>query len=95
LDPSEPPPDGDITLSEVSSRLQGRMCIFGNLELKLLEHGSAAQVGEAVRACMAAAKPNGGYVIMPTAAPINVPLSARTAENYRRFINAALDLGQY
>jgi uroporphyrinogen-III decarboxylase len=95
LDPCEPPPDGDIPLAATKARVAGRMCVLGNLELKLLEHGAGAEVERTVRTCMQSAKEGGGYVIMPTAAPINVPLSPRTAANYRRFIDVALALGEY
>ncbi len=95
LDPCEPPPDGDVTLAEVKRRVGGRMAIFGNIELKLLEHGTPEEVREAVRECMRAAKEGGGYVIMPTAAPINEPLSPQTERNYRIFIETALECGPY
>jgi len=95
LDPCEPPPDGDIALAEVKRRVGGRMAIFGNLELKLLEHGTPEEVREAVQGCMRAAKAGGGYVIMPTAAPINEPLSPQTERNYHIFIETALECGQY
>jgi hypothetical protein len=95
IDPCEPPPDGDLTLAEVKRRLRGRMCVFGNLELKLLEHGSEEEVTAYVKSCMEAAKDGGGYVIMPTAAPINSPLAPKTERNYMRFIEAALELGAY
>jgi hypothetical protein len=32
---------------------------------------------------------------MPTASPIDVPLSPRTEENYRAFIEAGLEYGEY
>jgi uroporphyrinogen-III decarboxylase len=95
LDPCEPPPDGDIALDELKRRTAGQMCLFGNLELKLLEHGTPDEVTAVVKACMDAAKAGGGYVIMPTAAPINVPLSVQTERNYLRFIDAALEYGAY
>lgn len=95
LDPCEPPPDGDVSLAEVKKRVGGRMCIFGNLELKLLEHGSIADVRAAVIECMRAAKEGGGYVIMPTAAPISEPLAEKTERNYRCFIDTALEYGYY
>lgn len=95
LDPCEAPPDGDVELVEIKRRASGRMCLFGNLQLKLLEHGTPGEVEAAVRQCMDAAKAGGGYVIMPTAAPIDVPLSPRTEENYLCFIEIALACGQY
>jgi len=44
---------------------------------------------------MNAAKRGGGYIIMPTAAPINTPLASKTVDNYRCFIETALDQGVY
>ena len=95
IEPCEPPPDGDIALSEVKKRVGTRMSVFGNLELKLLERGTEEEVEEAVKECMRAAKEGGGYVIMPTAAPINTPLAKKTEENYLQFIDAALKYGRY
>jgi uroporphyrinogen decarboxylase len=95
IDPCEAPPDGDITLSEVKKRVGTRMSVFGNLELKLLERGTEEDVEEAVKECMRAAKEGGGYVIMPTAGPINTPLAKKTEDNYLQFIDAALKYGRY
>jgi uroporphyrinogen decarboxylase len=95
LDPCEAPPDGDITLREVKQRVGDTMCIFGNIQLRLLECGTAHDVEYAVTECMESAKQGGGYVIMPTAAPINSPLAPKTEENYLRFIDAALKYGEY
>lgn len=95
MDPCEGPPDGDITLGELKKRTRGQMCLFGNLQLKLLEQATPAEVRETVIRCMEDAKEGGGYVIMPTAAPINVPLSPQTEENYHVFIETALEYGKY
>lgn len=95
LDPCEAPPDGDIHLSEVKARVGHRICLFGNIQLKLLEHGSTEEVDTAVRSCMESARKNGGYVLMPTAAPINVPLDPKTEANYLTYIEAGLKYGRY
>lgn len=95
IDPCEAPPDGDIELAEVKKRIGDNVCIFGNVQLKLLENGTAEDVRRAVEKCMDSAKVGGRYVIMPTAAPINIPLSERTRENYLTFIDTALSLGRY
>ena len=95
LDPCEAPPDGDISLRQLKERVDGRLCLFGNIQLKLLEYASASEIRDIVRACMDDAKEGGGYVIMPTAAPINVPLSPKTEENYLAFIDTALEYGKY
>jgi uroporphyrinogen decarboxylase-like protein len=95
LDPCEAPPDGDITLSEVKEQVGDCMCLFGNIQLKLLEYGDIPQVNQVVKECMAAAKEKGRFVIMPTAAPINSPLAKKTEENYIRFMEAAIEYGKY
>ena len=95
LDPCEAPPDGDITLRRLKERTKGRICLFGNLQLKLLENADPNEVRDMVRRCMEDAKEGGGYIIMPTAAPINIPLSQKTEENYHVFIETALEYGKY
>ena len=95
VDPCEAPPDGDVTLDEVKKRCGSSMCIFGNIQLRLLECGSPDDIEQAVINCMAGAKAGGGYVIMPTAAPISSPLQPKTEDNYVRFIDVALKHGKY
>ena len=96
IDPCEPPPDGDIELDEVKRRCQTRrVSVWGNIELKLLEEGTSSQVRAEVRKIMSQAKAGGGFVLMPTASPINVPLSPKTEANYKAFIDAGLEFGRY
>jgi uroporphyrinogen decarboxylase len=95
IDPCEAPPDGDIKLADVKKRVGDKLCIFGNIQLKLLEQGSENEIVDAVKKCMNDAKEGGRFVIMPTAAPINVPLAKKTEENYITFIEAALKYGKY
>lgn len=95
LDPCEAPPDGDIELCDIKRQVGEKMCLFGNMQLKMLEHGTPDAIRAEVKKCMDSAKAGGGYVIMPTASPINMPLRTKTEENYRVFIDAALEYGQY
>jgi hypothetical protein len=95
IDPCEAPPDGDIELADIKKRVGTDMCLFGNIQLKVLEAGTPDDVRRCVRDSMAAAKDGGGYVMMPTAAPINVPLAQKTEDNYKVFIDEALKCGQY
>ncbi len=95
IDPAEDLPDGDICLKDVKKKLQGKMCVFGNIQLKMLEHCSEKEVRDYVDYCMESAKDGYGYVIMPTASPINIPLSAKTQDNYFAFIDQALKSGKY
>jgi len=96
IDPCEPPPDGDIELDQLKRRCHpGRVSVWGNLELKLLENGAPEQVRAEVRRVMAQAKEGGGFILMPTAAPINIPLEPKTEANYFAFIDTALESGRY
>lgn len=95
LDPIEPPPDGDIKLGEVKKQYGDRVVLFGNTELKVLEHGAPRDVEETVRRQMEQAKDGGGYVLMPTAAPITEPLPEQTERNYFVWIDAGLRYGGY
>ncbi|HYF75122.1 MAG TPA: uroporphyrinogen decarboxylase family protein [Candidatus Nitrosocosmicus sp.] len=95
LDPVEPQPDGDISLGEVKSLYGDRFCLFGNIELKELEHSDKKQVDYLVRQAMNEGKEGGGFVLMPTAAPINTPLSQKTEENYLQMIESAHKYGRY
>lgn len=96
IDPCEPPPDGDIELDEAKRRCHAHgVSIWGNMELRRLEQDTPGQIRDEVRRIMEQAKEGGGFVLMPTASPINVPLSPKTEANYRAFIEAGLEFGQY
>ncbi|MBN1443431.1 MAG: hypothetical protein JXA90_12040 [Planctomycetes bacterium] len=95
-DPCEPPPDGDIELDEVKRRCGPRgVSVWGNVELKLLERGTPNEVRAEVLRVLRQAKEGGGFVLMPTASPIHLPLSSRIEENYRAFIETGLEFGDY
>lgn len=96
VDPCEPPPDGDIELTEVKRRCRASdVSVWGNMELKHLENGIPAQVRDRVRRIMDAAKEGGGFVLLPTASPASILLSPRTEANIMAFIDAGLEFGEY
>ncbi len=95
LDPVEAPPSGDIELKEVKRLYGSHFCIMGNIQLRDLETASEEEMRNITIKCMEAAKEGGGFIIMPTASPINVPLSPVTEKNYRVFIDTALEYGVY
>ena len=94
-DPVEPPPDGDITLAEVKQAYGDRLVLFGATELKVLETAEPEEVRALVKEQINAAKAGGGFVLMPTAAPINEPLSPQTERNYCAWIDAGIEYGGY
>jgi hypothetical protein len=95
LDPIEPPPDGDIEMADVKKMCGKDLCLFGNIELRELEHSDRDRIDALVKKAMEEAKEGGGFVLMPTAAPINVPLSKKTEENYLQYIESGLKYGAY
>lgn len=95
LDPIEPPPDGDISLADVKRLYGKQFCLFGNIELKELEMSDARRIDQLVKKAMEDAKDGSGFILMPTAAPINVPLSPVTERNYLQMIESALKYGLY
>lgn len=95
LDPCEPPNQGDIELDDLKRRIGDRVCLMGNVELRDLEGGSIQEIRRIVQRCMEQGKPGGRYVLMPTAAPINVPLSKATEANYLAYLEAAHAYGRY
>ncbi len=95
LDPCEPPNQGDIELDEVKRRIGESVCLMGNVELRDLEASRPDEVRRIVRRCMDQAKAGGRYVLMPTAAPINVPLAGQSEANYLAYLEAAHAYGRY
>ena len=63
--------------------------------MKELEHSSRERIESLVRKALDEAKEGGGFVLMPTAAPINVPLSKKTEQNYLLYIESGLKYGAY
>jgi len=95
LEPIEPIPDGDISIGEVKKICGDDVCLMGNVELKELENSNPKEINKIVKDIMDQAKGKTGLVLMPTASPINVPLSKKTEQNYHEMINAGLKYGKY
>ncbi|NLG37584.1 MAG: hypothetical protein GX549_06170 [Clostridiales bacterium] len=94
LDPLEPPPDGDMPLAELKKRYGDKFCLFGNIELRELEFASRERIDALVRAAIDDAAQGSGFVLMPTASPINEELSPVTEANYMQMIESALRYGR-
>lgn len=95
LDPLEAPPSGDVELWEAKEICKDRICLFGNIQLKDLEFLPPERMREMMRKCIEEGKPGGNFVALPTATPLNEPLSARTEENFRIFVDMVLEYGRY
>lgn len=95
IDPVEAPDSGDLTLKEAKALCGNSICLMGNLQLKDLEFLPAAEMRETVKQCVLDGKPGGNFVLLPTATPLNVPLSKRTEENFEIMLDTALEYGAY
>ncbi len=70
-------------------------CPLRQYGIEISGRETPAEIDARVKEMMEAAKAGGGYVLMPTAAPINIPLSPRTEANYLAFIEAGYKYGGY
>lgn len=90
MDPIEPPPQGDMELSEVREKIGKDMVLFGNIEISEIETldeiAFAKRVKDAIRDGYS--KEGRGFVLMPTACPLGRVLSPKTVRNYEIMIEA-------
>jgi len=90
INPLEPTAGMDI--GEVKRRLEGRVCVIGNVDCgELLCRGTQAEVRQAVRECIRAASPGGGHIISSS----NSIQFAVRPENYVAMVDEAHRYGQY
>ena len=94
-DPVEPPPAGDITLTEAKELVGDRLTIFGNLEFRDLELLSRDEVIALTRRTLEEGMPGGRFALQPSAEPITIPLGDKLEENWMAFIETALHQGRY
>ena len=91
IDPVEPPPQGDIELSEVRRRYGKELVLFGNLEFADIENADPAQFEKIVAKSLrdGTAGEGKGFVLMPSSAPISRTISPKVLANYETMIRCA------
>lgn len=94
VDPLEPPPDGDIELSEARKILGREVTLIGNIEERLFEVGSKGDIEKAVRKAIEEGAYDGSFILCPTAMPLTTPLSKRIQENIIFYIDCGLKYGR-
>jgi len=92
-DPVEPPPDGDVTLTEAREVLGRKVTLFGNIEERLFETGSKDDVEEAVQKAIGEGAAGGSFVLCPTAMPLTTPLDKKIQDNIIHYIDCGLNYG--
>jgi len=93
VDPLEPPPDGDIELSEARKILGSEVTLIGNIEERLFEVGSKGDIEEAVKKAIMGGADDGGFILCPTAMPLTTPLSRKVQDNILFYIDCGLKHG--
>ena len=89
IDPLEPPPDGDLCLSEAVRRVGDRITLMGNIETREIEFLPEDQMRHRVREAMEVGVKARGFVLTPTACPAGSSLSATAERNYRIMMDEA------
>lgn len=91
LDPIEPPPQGDLELSDVRREVGRQMVLFGNIEASDIENLAPRDFEKKVRAALeqGTAGEGRGYVLMPSASPYGRTLTPHTLDNYRTMVRLA------
>ncbi len=95
LEPLEvlPASTADVTIEQLRRRLGGSICLMGGIQAAELELTGPERIDARVREILQAAAPGGRFVLLPTSAPIEYPLSPRLIENYRAYFQAAHKYG--
>lgn len=88
IDPLEPEPQGDVTLSYMREHYGKKLVLFGNLEFCDLEMLEPEEIEKKVeQALREGTQGEGrGFVLMPSASPISREISERTLRNYEKVI---------
>ncbi|MCF6175844.1 MAG: uroporphyrinogen decarboxylase family protein [Victivallaceae bacterium] len=91
-DPVEPPPAGDCTYAEAREIVGDKLTIVGNLEFDELEYSEPQQIRKHVREILSIG--NRRLILSASAGPIT-KITPRLADNYRAWIDAALEFSHF
>jgi uroporphyrinogen-III decarboxylase len=89
-DPVEPPPAGDVTYAEARAITGEKLTLMGNLEWDMLESAAPEEIRAQVREILSHGKER--LILAASAGPISA-VSRRLVDNYKAFIDAALEYG--
>ena len=89
IEPIEPPPQGDITLAELTKRADGRLSFFGHIQDQEFHTAPAGTMTRRVEAIAKAIDGRTGYVMAPTCTPFQHPATDTFLRNYTEWIGAA------
>ena len=90
LEPLEllPASTADVTMQELKQKLGGNMCLAGGMQAVELDTGTPDQIRRRAHELIELGGPL-GLMLLPTSAPLEIPLPAHIVENYRALFEAA------
>jgi len=89
LEPIEPPDQGDMTLSELLDKADGRLCVMGHIQDQEIYYAAPGFMTQRVEAIARVANGRTGYVMTPTCTPFQHPATDTYLRNYTEWIEAA------
>ena len=97
LEPLEvlPAATADVSMEELKERLGGKVALWGGIQCNELDNETPEYIDVRVKEIMAAGKAGGGYLMLPTGEPIEIPISPQIAINYRAYFEAGRKYGGY
>lgn len=97
LEPVEslPASTADVTLAEVRKRIGDNICLMGNIQTRYLDYCSREELDAIIKTAIYEGGEKGGFVLIPTGAPIVYPLPEKTKENIVQYFESAHKYGQY
>ena len=96
LDPIEPPPQGDMSLSELRQKYGSQMVLFGNIEASEIELLSPKAFEVRIQQALedGTQGEGRGFVLMPSSCPYGRTISSQVMENYETMIRLTNEFGQ-
>ena len=91
LDPCEPPPQGDMTLTEIRRTVGEDMVLFGNIESSDIENLAPTTFREKVSRALEEGTAGGGrgFVLMPSSCPYGRTILPNVLANYQAMVDMA------
>lgn len=95
LHPIEPPPLGDVNLSDAKERIGKHVCLEGNIQIGDLYTCETQEIQDKVKFAIDSAGKGGGFILAPSASIYSRQLHPKALKNYLTMIETGLSYGKY
>ena len=91
IEPFEPLPRGDVTITEALTGSDGRGVVFGGIDDVIFNAGTMEDVSTAVESCLNDARSTGfPYILSQSATPFHDPLPEKASRNILHFMELGI-----